>query len=188
MSRFTKNSSIIGLLLGATGYAFYDLIIHTFGKHVNSVTTKSLEDPEFQKQVDIFVKDRTMELLNIPEFLELVEEKAIDISKKVVYTLKNDKDTIDSLATLFYSCIISETVRNAATSVSLDTANILLKDKGLNENGYNYLKDYIGRITNDSQVHSNLGNLVTGTITSYWRKQKVEPSVESTKPENLDKE
>lgn len=123
-------------------YLFYEKIVDWVSDQTTTVTSKSLDDPEF---------------------LNKIVEFGTQAGKRIVYNLSQDEDTKIVFQQFFSELFITKPIIGAASELSDQTVKKLLFDEQheqLRQHIIQFALDGVHEIIEDKQLQHNAGNLV----------------------------
>jgi hypothetical protein len=133
---------ILSCIVFSVVIVFYDLIRNWTSKQVTNITTRSLEDEEFQKEVGVFCE-------------------------KIIMDLAKRDDVCDVLAELFAKVFVSKPVIQSGADLSGRVVKDLLNDKEfewLRQMIFEFLIKQIIDVSKDKHAQLATGHFVTGSM------------------------
>lgn len=161
----------LGVILALTFFTFYEFITSWFGKQASNITMKSLDDPEFQKKVDEFVKER-ISVLSKDEQVQQNLEYLLSVN---INKLTQREDIQQMLTDMFYKIFTSDTIAKAGDKLSAQVVHDLIN---LPEYDYlrveiiKYIRETVKIAANDEEIHKYASILISQT---FWAMFKTSP-------------
>ncbi|AYV82096.1 MAG: hypothetical protein Homavirus7_2 [Homavirus sp.] len=154
---------ILCVLAGSVMFVSYDVIQKWTSEQVTHITTKSLEDPNFQKDVIAFCENIVNQLVTS----EKIQNDVINLLQLAIFELAKRQDVIDELSKLFGTVFTSEVVQNAGSNLSAEVVKMLLHGEEyeeLRQMLFNYLCMEINKLSQDDRVQSDIGILARNAV------------------------
>ena len=170
-----KNYNIRRIQYGLVGfgclfaYLFYEKIVDWLSDQTTTVTTKSMDDPEF---------------------LEKVVKVGTEAGKQIVYNLSQDEETVQTFKQFFSYLFTTEPIVGAASQLSDETVRTLLFDEQHSE-----LREYIALfanqithdiakdILNNQQLQHHTGNFLWSSVNSAFNPMYSSGGKQETSPD-----
>ena len=142
---------------------FYDIIINWAGQQTTNITTKSLNDPKFKKQVVKFCEETIEELVKSKN----IQDNVSNLLKNSVIDLSKDEQIRKSLIELLSKIIITDEMKNSGSQLCEQVVDKIMNSpehENLRKLIYIYLSNEIQKLSNDKQVQNNLGKLINASL------------------------
>jgi hypothetical protein len=167
----TKFRILIIIFIFLILIVFYDLIINWAGKQTTNITTKSLNDPIFQKEVVIFCKEHIHQLVNSKE----IQDDIANLLKNAVIEISKNEELQKSLSDLFVNIFLMETIANSGGQLSQKVLEKIINSpeyEPLRIMIYEYISKETEKLSGDKKIHDDLSKLLKGSLKSMflWKK------------------